>query len=182
MLPTITFRALTIDDFKLMHRWFNTPHVQQFYSLRHWTVEEVEKKLNPYIRQEKPVFGFIIILDNKEIGYIQHYKINDFPWPEQSLSEEIIKNGAGLDFFIGETDLIGKGIGTQILKTILDQLIWPQFEYCIVDPDIRNHVMIRCNEKIGFKIHKIIHTVDALNNPCALRLMIIKKPGNKSHV
>lgn len=178
MLQTISFRPLAHADFNVMRMWFNTPHVQRFYSLRHWTTEEVENKLSPYIRQEKPVFGFIIMLNNKDIGYIQHYKIIDFPWPEQSLSDEIIQTGAGLDFFIGEPEFVGKGTGTKILKAILDQLIWPQFNYCVVDPDKRNHAMIRCNEKVGFKVHKIIHTVDALNNPCDLKLMIMRKPGS----
>ena len=36
-MNTITFRALEFSDIPLMHAWFNTAHVRQFYSLRTWT-------------------------------------------------------------------------------------------------------------------------------------------------
>jgi len=45
----------------------------------------------------------------------------------------------------------------------------------VVDPDIRNLAMIRCNEKVGFKEHKIIHTEDALHRPVNLELMVLKR-------
>jgi RimJ/RimL family protein N-acetyltransferase len=157
-----------------MHRWFNIPHVQQFYSLRIWSESEVVEKLTPYITGEKSVFGFIILLNHIPIGYVQYYRLIDFPWPEQDLSNDIIKSGAGLDFFIGDENFIGKGWGTKILTSILKEMIWPKFDYCIVDPDIRNEAMIHGNEKVGFKKHKIIHTEDALKRPVELVLMIKK--------
>jgi aminoglycoside 6'-N-acetyltransferase len=67
------------------------------------------------------------------------------------------------------------GLGPFILREALNQLIWPQFDYCIVDPDVKNIAMIRCNEKVGFKEHKIIQTEDALSQPQQLKLMILKK-------
>lgn len=47
-----------------MYLWFNMPHIQQFYSLRSWTEDEVLEKLKPYILGEKPVTGFIIIVND----------------------------------------------------------------------------------------------------------------------
>ncbi len=61
----ITFRPISIDDISLMHTWFNTPHVQEFYSLRQWTEKDVMNKLKPYINREKPIFGFILLLEEK---------------------------------------------------------------------------------------------------------------------
>ena len=93
----------------------------------------------------------------------------------QDLPGKIVDQAAGVDFFIGDANLLGKGWGMKILNQILNQIIWPKFDYCIVDPDIRNKAMIRCNEKVGFREHKVIHTEDALKRPVDLKLMIIKK-------
>ena len=51
----IEFRPLSLSDIPLIHQWFNLPHVKEFYSLRNWTEDEVLKKLQPYILNEKPV-------------------------------------------------------------------------------------------------------------------------------
>lgn len=75
MKNKIDFRAITFADIPLMLRWFNTPHVQEFYSLRPWTEDEVLVKLTPYISGDKPVSGFIVLLDENPIGYLQSYKV-----------------------------------------------------------------------------------------------------------
>ncbi len=172
---SIEFKRVNINDIESIHKWFNLPHVQQFYSLRQWTKQEVLQKLTPYITGEKPVFGFIIIINNKPIGYIQLYKIFDFPWDNQDLPNEIINNSAGIDLFIGDAAFLGKGFGYKIIDQFLNENVWPQFNYCIVDPQINNKPAIRCYEKLGFKQHKIIETKDALNNDTNLMLMIKHK-------
>lgn len=174
-MHTITFRALEFSDIPLMHIWFNTAHVQQFYSLRTWTENEVLEKLSPYILGDKPVSGFIILFNDTPIGYVQSYKVSDYPWPKQHLSQAIIDNAAGMDLFIGNSENIGKGLGSQIILTFIKHKLWPRFQYCIVDPDLKNQAAIRCYEKIGFNEHKIIETVDALEQPTQLKLMILKQ-------
>src|ERR1700722_7593310 len=101
MLEDFQFRPLALSDIPLMHTWFNLPHVQQFYSLRHWTENEVLEKLKPYIIGEKPIYGFVIVFTNRPIGYLQYYPLVDFPLPDQELADSIIQHAAGLDFFIG---------------------------------------------------------------------------------
>ena len=77
----ISFRELNLGDIPLMYRWFNLPHVIKFYSLRKWTEDEVGKKLIPYIIGETPISGFIILINEKPIGYIQQYKVSDDLYP-----------------------------------------------------------------------------------------------------
>lgn len=174
----ITFRSLCEFDMPIIKKWFNQPHVVKFYSLRNnWTEEEVFKKFIPYIKQEKPVQCFVILNRDQPIGFIQMYPIKEFSWPDQGLPDEIINHAAGIDIFIGELDLINKGFGTDLIKKFLDTYIWINFDYCIVDPNKENFAMIRCNEKIGFKEHKIIQTEDKLGRLVKLKLMILKNPG-----
>ncbi|CDZ78508.1 Aminoglycoside N(6')-acetyltransferase type 1 [Legionella massiliensis] len=166
------FKQLTLEDLPLMHRWFNLPHVQGHYSLRPWSEEEIFNKLNPYITEKTPVSGYIIFLEKSPIGYIQNYRLLDFPWDNQDLDETIVAKASGIDLFIGEPSYLGIGLGGVIIRQFLDEKIWPSFDYCLVDPSTDNICAIRCYEKLGFKKHKIINTKDALSKPTQLLLMI----------
>lgn len=182
MLNDISFEPLKEDHIPVITQWFNEPHVVEFYSLRNnWTAEQTFKKLIPYIKQEKPVKCFIILNNNLAIGLIQMYPVKAFPWPEQDLPEEIIEQAAGIDILIGEKEFLRKGFGTSIIKQFLDEYVWKTFDYCVVDPDIKNTAMIRCNEKLGFKKHKIIQSKDLLGRLVQLKLMILKKSGLTKH-
>ncbi len=174
MKNKIIFKALDFSDIPLMHYWFNMPHVQKFYSLRSWTEDEVLAKLTPYISGDKPVSGFVILLDANPIGYLQSYEVSDYPWSNQNLPEEIVKGAIGVDLFIGDERLLGKGLGQQIIQTFIETRVCPQYQYCIVDPDMNNVPAIRCYERLKFKEHQIIDTEDALQRPTKLKLMILK--------
>ena len=168
----IHFRQVTKEDIPLMHLWFNEPHVQKFYSLRSWTKSEVLDKLLPTIELNKPLFGFIVLFEGIPIGYLQYCKVKDFPWPEQEFSPKFVENAAGLDFFIGQPEWVGKGWGPKIIERFLDTQIWTNFQYCVVDPDVRNLLSIRMFEKCGFEAHRTIHTKDAMGEPVKLLLMV----------
>lgn len=171
----IHFEPLEESHFSIILRWFNKPHVQAFYSLRSWTYEEVYKKLIPYVHGEKQMRGFIIYIGKESIGYIQMYPIKDHPWDNQDLSEEISQEAAGFDLFIGEGNYLRKGLGNQIIDCFLEKYIWPNYRYCVVDPDVRNEASIRLFQKCGFIEHKQIAYKNALKQDVILKLMIKKR-------
>lgn len=171
----IHFKPLDESYFGLMLRWFNKSHVQAFYSLRTWTYEEVCQKLEPYVRGEKQISGFIVYLGDCPIGYIQSCPIKDHPWENQDLSEEIIQRAAGFDLFIGEEAYLNQGLGKQIIEHFLEEHIWPKYQYCFVDPDIRNEASMRLFQKCGFIEHKQIEAQNALKQPVILQLLMKKR-------
>ncbi len=61
----------------------------------------------------------------------------------------------------------------QMLRWFNTPHVCPQYQYCIVDPDIRNVPAIRCYERLKFKEHQVIDTEDALQRPTKLMLMIL---------
>ncbi len=63
----ISFTPLSEEHFALIHTWFNEPHVQSFYSLRAWTIEEVHQKLTPYIQGEGGMECYIISIDKTPV-------------------------------------------------------------------------------------------------------------------
>jgi aminoglycoside 6'-N-acetyltransferase len=168
------FRALALSDVPLMHKWFNLPHVQKFYSLRNWTELEVLEEYRPYINGDKPVSGFIAFINEKPIGYIQQYKFSGYPLPDQSLPDEIINHAAGMDLFIGDQSLIGRNIGSEMMMAFIKNEIWSDFQYCIVDPNINNLASIRCCEKLNFQAYGDIEIKDAIGQPATVRLMVLK--------
>lgn len=171
----IQFKPLNESHFDLILKWFNKPHVRAFYSLRTWTYEEVCKKLNPDLRREKQITGLIIDMNESPVGYIQSYPIKNHPWENQNLPEEIIEIAAGFDLFIGEETSLNQGLGRQIIECFLEEYIWPKYQYCFVDPDIRNTASLRLFQQCGFIEHQQICSENALKQPVILKLLMKKK-------
>ncbi|MDP1975570.1 MAG: GNAT family N-acetyltransferase [Alphaproteobacteria bacterium] len=171
----VHFESLSEKHFSLIFEWFNLPHVQKFYSLRSWIYEEIALKMRPYITGEKKVSAFIVYIDDLAVASIQKCKIVNHPWPDMELSDEIMSTAAGIDFFIGPSAFLRKGLGSKIIHQFLSQEIWPFFDYCIVDPDVRNVASCKFFNKLGFMTHKIIQTKDALGGDVELNLMILKR-------
>lgn len=175
MLSLMQFIPLSSTYFNTLHHWFNQPHVQEFYSLRSWTLNEIEKKLTPYLDKNYEIKGFLMLLDATPIAFFQYCYLDHNLWPDQDLQSFVVAHGVGIDFFIGEPSFINKGFGKKIIDTFLTQLIWPENEYCLADPDIRNLRSIKILEKCGFSHHKQVTTRDALGRPVTLQLMIKAK-------
>lgn len=165
----IYFETLNELHFPLLTKWFNRPHVQEFYSLHAWTLEEVRSKYTPYIQKEKPLNCFIAYIDGTPFAFIQDYALKDFPWPEQNFTAEIIQKSAGIDLFIGKVSMLNKGLGTELLKVFLQTHVWPRYDFCVVDPEIRNVASQRFFHKCGFRVHKTIHTSDTLERDGLVR-------------
>lgn len=167
----IDIKKLSIIHFDKICEWFNKPHVQEFYSLRSWTMDEVTQKLIPYLESTSKVHAYICCISEKPIGYIQYYKLKNYNFPDQGFPEDVVTKTAGIDLFIGEEEYLGKGIADCVLELFLQTYIWPRFQYCIVDPDIRNKRSIHFFTKHRFTCHKTICMKDALQRDVTLQLM-----------
>lgn len=165
------FEELSERHFDLIHRWFNEPHVQSFYSLRSWDKREVADKLTPYLAHEKGLEVFIALLDDRPFGYLQMYPVAQHPWPELTLASEIAQKAAGIDFFIGEKELLGVGLGRAIIRHLLANKVWPRYHYCLADPDLRNESSIKCLTRCGFLPLQKVATKDATGRSVELQLM-----------
>lgn len=171
-MEKLHFESLKQSHFAFIHQWFNKPHVQAFYSLRPWTLEEVNKKLTPYLHGEKQMKCYTIYYEKQPVGYIQAYPLKEYPWENQDLSDDVMREAAGIDLFIGEEKYLGKGLGCEILNCFLEKYVWPYYRYCLADPNIQNEASIRLFQKCGFNVHKQIFSKDALHRDATLQLFI----------
>lgn len=146
-----TFRKLTEDDLFLLLKWFKEPHIARW-----WPIPEAQEDFfNKFLEKirSKDTFPYLVLLNNKPIGYIQYYFLDFLP-PKSTWFPLVPKDTVGIDQFIGEPTLIGKGYGCRFIKEFIVYLAThetKEIPAIIVDPDPANIAAIRCYEKVGFK-------------------------------
>ena len=169
VIPSLSFVPLNPSHFPLLLKWFNQPHVQEFYSLRVWTLAEIEEKFKDRVAGHKSsnIHGFVACIQESPVAYLQCYAVKDHPWDGQNFSEEFIESAVGLDFFIGDPSFLGKKMAGPILERFIKTEVlslYPDCESLVVDPDVNNQRSIVFFEKVGFKFHQVIEAKDALGN------------------
>lgn len=170
----ITFRKLEFSDLPLMHRWLNKPYVHEWYDRdKQNTIKEITQRYGPKIKGEKPTDCYLVLHDNVPFGYIQTYKVND--WPEFGDYVGYEDFTASIDLFIGEENFTGKGLGSIMLQTFLKTIVFSNgsnIETCIIGPEPNNKRAIRAYEKVGFRYVK---TVQIPNEEQPTYIMEIQK-------
>ena len=122
----LTLSAMRDDgaDFGLLVRWRALPHVHEWWEPDHPApdLDEVRAFYGPRSRAEDPTTSCIIELDGTPIGYLQFYRW--LAWPEEAEALEVgaDADAFGIDLFIGEPNLIGRGVGTRVVSLICDHL------------------------------------------------------------
>lgn len=156
LIEKIEFRPLKEDDLEIIHKWFLSDHIIKWYSKKKWSLAEVRNKYIPRILGEAPTSCFLILFEEKPIGQIQMYKIDDYP--EYKKIIQISDNAAGVDLFIGEKDFLHKGLGSVIIKKFLKDFVFAQLavDICIMGPDPNNIAAIKAYQKAGFSHFKTI--------------------------
>ncbi|MDQ3076451.1 MAG: acetyltransferase [bacterium] len=150
----ITFRRLQKSDLNLMFIWLNEAHVHKWWGQDGTSQEEITEQYIQVINGKEPTRGFIISYNEKPIGYIQTYTINDYPEYVEQLD---LKDLAGMDIFIGDKDFTGKGLGAKIIKKFTKDIVFPMFQDvsgCIADPATLNSASIGAFQKAGFEYLK----------------------------
>ncbi|MGI8855803.1 MAG: GNAT family N-acetyltransferase [Thermomicrobiales bacterium] len=165
----IDFRRMTMDDLPLLHRWLQTPHVLEWW----WggvapPYEAVAEKYGPDIRGEEPTACYLILYAGNAIGYIQTYRISDYP--EYAAAVGADEEAAGVDLLIGEEEYLHKGLGSHILRRFLRAIVFAADDIasCIIGPSEANTIAIRAYEKAGFRFFK---TIPSANEPTPEYLM-----------
>ena len=139
------------------------PHVRQWYDdtpSSRYPDDSIEE-YREAIRGEDPTDEFVILLDGRSIGTIQSYRIDDHP--EYATQVALGRPAFGIDLFIGETDLIGRGHGPALIRAFLRDVAFPRYglELCVIGPTRSNAAAIRAYEKAGFRFLKMYVEPDA---------------------
>jgi RimJ/RimL family protein N-acetyltransferase len=146
----ISFRLVTRDDYPLLLEWHQRPHVEQWWTKR-TTIEEIEEHYGPTIDGTEPTDHCMALLDGEPLGMIQTYLVADYPDYAELIDEP--EGVAGVDLFIGEEAMLGRGLGTEMIRRFTEQIVFarPETTAATADPDVRNTTSMRAFEKAGFR-------------------------------
>jgi aminoglycoside 6'-N-acetyltransferase len=148
---SIRFEPLTRDDLVQLHAWIQKPHVAPWWRDLE-TIEKVEADHRAALEGTEPSYHYVIVVDGRPVGMIQWYLVSDFPeW------EEIVHVGegvAGVDLLIGEEDAIGRGLGPEVLRTFISELVFANETTHTVVAGVEpgNTRSLRAFEKAGFRV------------------------------
>ena len=125
----------------LLHQWFQVAHVKQWYARGEtYSLNIIREQYLPRIIKPDDIPNFIIHLDGKPVGYIQLYQVSkSLPEGVDNYSHTLFKQFkpedlAGIDLFIADENILGKGICSKILTAFVDAHIRGRYVAMIVDP------------------------------------------------
>ena len=151
----VAFRPLALDDLPMMAAWRTREHVRRWWREPE-TLEWVTAKYTPRINGDEPTEVYVVLLDDAPIGWIQRYRIDAYDEWDRTIETTGVDGGhaAGIDYTIGEGDLIGRGIGTTMITAFSRQLFddWADVEQIIVTPQEANRPSCRALEKSGYTL------------------------------
>jgi aminoglycoside 6'-N-acetyltransferase len=151
MTRDYAFRAMSAADLPSVRRWLETPEV-----VRWWGQPDEQYELVSGDLDHPDMDQFIVSIDRWPFAYIQCYALsawNQGFGPQPSGTR-------GIDQFIGEPDMIGRGHGSHFIRQFVDQLLRSGLPRVVTDPDPVNGRAVRAYEKAGFVRDRMIETPD----------------------
>lgn len=150
-VPRVTFEPLRVADLPQVKTWLAEPHVAAWWGPPK-TLAEVESDYRPAIDGDEPTWHYMVKLDGSPIGMIQWYRWSSYPDEKEDGDIGAQPEDAGVDYFIGEPQMIGHGIGPLAIGLFLDQIVFsnPDISAVRTSVHVENRRSWRCLEKLGF--------------------------------
>jgi aminoglycoside 6'-N-acetyltransferase len=151
-MASYRFAPMTAADLPLVRRWLTMPHVTEW-----WGDTEEQFALVSGDLDEPAMDQFIVALDERPFAYLQCY--DPTVWPEGGLAPHP-QGTRGIDQFIGEPELVGRGHGSAFIRGFTDDLLKSGTPRIVTDPDPENLRAVRAYEKAGFRKDRRVNTSD----------------------
>jgi aminoglycoside 6'-N-acetyltransferase len=151
MAPDYVFRSLSDGDLALVKRWLATPDV-----VRWWGEPAEQYALVSGDLDHPDMDQFIVTLDDRAFGYIQCYALSSW---HQGLGTHPSRT-RGIDQFIGEPEMIGRGHGSGFIRQFVEGLLASGIPRVVTDPDPQNGRAVRAYAKAGFQSDRLVDTPD----------------------
>jgi RimJ/RimL family protein N-acetyltransferase len=90
-------------------------------------------------------------LEQEAFGLIQWYRWADYP--EHAAQLGAGPDSAGIDLAIGNPQLVGRGLGSALVRRFLDRFVFTDssIHSCIADPETANQRSLRAFDRAGFR-------------------------------
>ncbi len=128
MVPHVyAFRPMSAADLPMVRRWLGEPHVVQW-----WGDPNEQFALLAEDLDHPAMDQFIVAMEERPFAYLQCY--DPSAWPNNGLG--LHPNGTrGIDQFIGEENMVGRGHGSALIRSFVDGLLESGAPRAATDPD-----------------------------------------------
>jgi aminoglycoside 6'-N-acetyltransferase len=150
-MTAYTYRAMSRDDLPMIERWLVAPEV-----MRWWGEPDEQYELVSGDLDHPDMDQFIVEFDGRPFAYIQCYRLSTW---NPGFGEQP-RDACGIDQFIGEPEMIGRGHGSKFIRQFVDGLLQKGMSRVLTDPDPTNERAIRAYEKAGFTKVGVVETPD----------------------
>lgn len=151
-IDKIFFKPLTEKDVPMVREWLSREHI---FKNKIASYEERNKSEN--------VNSYIVYFKELPIGFVQSYEAPHYAHyahPDQHAHHAHQAVGTyGIDGFIAEKKLLGKGIGSTFIKKFSDELLnKEEVDALVTELAVFNAPAIKAYKKAGFKRVENLHT------------------------
>jgi hypothetical protein len=144
----VSFKPLDSDHVPIIKKWLNSPDISvnqnSVVSLNVFHEQE-DLLLSGVVDIEgnkKPLKPFVIYDNDQAYGYTHFYQTTEEP-----------NEGAALAIFFKEPLTEDKQKESAFIELFLENYVYPEYAFCIVDIDRSNQPFIELFESIGFSLH-----------------------------
>lgn len=147
----LTFRPVAPADYPLLAEWMTRPHWREWWG----DPQDELGYIRDMVEGRDSTQPFLIIADDRPIGYIQVWFIADQrfePWLTQAPWLMWLPDDAvGVDLSLADQGLLSRGIGSRALAVFVAGLRDRGHDFIIIDPDPANARAVRAYQKAGFQ-------------------------------
>ena len=170
-----------ISEYQRMVDWRNRPHVRRWWDPDHptMTIESAQTEYRPDTVPGAAGTACIVELNGEPVGFIQFYRWASYSEEAEEVGIPFDDRTYGLDVFIGEPDLVDRGIGTRIVNLLSDYLIRERGASGVaLTTAVDNPRAIRCYEKAGFAKVKEVLDTDTYQGERVRSWLMVKEAGD----
>jgi len=165
MASQYQFRPMTEADLPLVRGWLAKPHVREWWGDPREQLALVRDDFDDPAMEQ-----FIVATADRPFAYLQSY--DPSAWPEGGLGEH--PGGTrGIDQFIGEAHMVGRGHGSAFIRAFTEGLLSAGAPRVVTDPDPENGRAVRAYEKAGFQKARLVDTPDGV------ALLMLRNAGSQ---
>jgi len=161
--PGYRFHPVSATELPLIGQWLERPHVREWWGEPARELASIAAHID-----DDAVEVCIVCHEERPIGYIQSWDPHaeaDHPCRDQPAGTR------GIDQFIGEPELIGRGHGSSFIRLFVERLFAAGASRIVTDPNPGNARAIGAYTKAGFRPidHRVTIYVPALLMGCDAR-------------
>lgn len=149
-MSELILREIMDKDVPLFKQWLYLPHVSKWYHDPLDWIEEVEKRNSDFVW----LHHYIVETNGYTIGFCQYYEYHN--------SEEVwhgdveVEGTYSIDYMIGESDYLKKGLGKAIIKELITKVSSiANAKRIIVQPEPENAASCKTLLSCGFRFDEV---------------------------